>query len=292
LEPLGEHATAKADVVVVIAHPDDEIFVSGTICLCTESGLTVTLVCVTDGQAGARCLLYDRSCLQLKDVRRRELLLSAWVLGIREVIFLEQEDSADVDWRQLDAIDRDAVIGRLERVMRQSTPRLILTHGPLGGYGHSAHRSVHACVMAAARNSDFAGSIFSFCGKSQGAFFSWHFDQPSTICVDARNFDRRRAASLNYHQTQSEYFLSPYFPRTFRKTASALCGYAMAWTEWGRKRVPIGTAERFFMKYPVEGLVLQQPPAGGRPHFFLEQFPGDKRIQGTGGAIAPRSKTT
>ena len=42
----------KGSVLVVIAHPDDELFVSGTLCLLNERGYTTYLVCATDRGAG------------------------------------------------------------------------------------------------------------------------------------------------------------------------------------------------------------------------------------------------
>ena len=40
----------KSDILVVIAHPDDEVFASGTICLCAEEGFRIEFVCATDGE--------------------------------------------------------------------------------------------------------------------------------------------------------------------------------------------------------------------------------------------------
>jgi N-acetylglucosamine malate deacetylase 2 len=268
----------KSEVLVVTAHPDDEIFVSGTICLCAEKGFQITVVCATDGDGGSRELFAPSSNLQLGQVRRRELALAAWVLGANEVLFLGQADIARPDAGDGDAWDQPNLIESLRRIIEQDDPVLILTHGPLGGYGHPAHRLLHRCVMAAAEEASYSGSVFSFCGQVSNAFFSWHFDQPSDVLVDVRGFLRRRVASLSYHQSQIHYFLQPYFPGTIRKWLSALFGFAFAATEAGRKRVPISTAARFFRKFPVEGLVLQRPPAAGS-HFFLTHFANDARVQ-------------
>jgi len=269
--------TKKTDVLVVIAHPDDEIFVSGTLCLFAERGLNIALVCVTDGEGGSHELLHP--AVQLGEIRRRELMLSASMLGVSQVLFLGQPDTADPTREGNGCWDQANVIGTLVRLVRQIDPALILTHGPRGGYGHLAHRLTHRCITAAASEASFAGSIFSFCGQVRNAFFSWHFDEPSDVLVDASGFLRRRAASLSYHQSQVDYFLQPHFPRTMRKRLSALAGFALAPTEFGRKRVPIGTATRFFRKFPVEGLVLQKPPDAARPHFFREHFLNDDRVQ-------------
>ena len=43
--PIPEPAVGS--VLVVIAHPDDELFVSGTLCLCADRGFDITLACPT-----------------------------------------------------------------------------------------------------------------------------------------------------------------------------------------------------------------------------------------------------
>ena len=269
----------KQNILVVTAHPDDEVFVSGTICLCVEKKLSVGLLCATDGEGGSVDLLPNETKSRLGEIRRQELRLSASMLGISKVHFLGQPDSESPDTTGGGAWDELDVTDRLAELIRECNPELILTHGPLGGYGHRAHRLVYRCVMAATQAIPFSGSIFSFCGKVDGAFFSWHFDQRSDVWVDARSFLNRRAASLGYHQTQISYFVQPHFPRSIRKLASAAFGYAFSFTAAGRKRVPIGTARRFFQKFPTEGLALQKGPNGGRPHFFLEYFAHDHRVR-------------
>ena len=269
----------KCDILVVTAHPDDEVFVSGTICLCVEKGLSAALLCATDGEGGSLDLLPGEPKSRLGDIRRQELRLSASMLGISKVHFLSQPDSEDPDAAGDGAWDQSCVTDRLAEMIRECRPQLILTHGPLGGYGHRAHRLVYRCVMAATQAISFSGSIFSFCGKVDGALFSWHFDQPSDVSIDARSFLSRRAASLGYHQTQISYFVQPHFPRSLRKLVSAAFGYTFSFTAAGRKRVPIGSARRFFQKFPTEGLALQKAPNGGRPHFFLEYFANDNRVR-------------
>jgi LmbE family N-acetylglucosaminyl deacetylase len=269
----------KCDILVVTAHPDDEAFASGTICLCVEKGFSVALLCATDGEGGSLDLLRGATRSRLGEIRRQELRLSASMLGMSEVCFLGQPDSESPDSAREGGWDQPSVVDRMANMFIEHKPQLILTHGPLGGYGHRAHRLVHRCVMAAAQATSFSGSIFSFCGKIDGAFFSWHFDQPSDICVDVRGFLHRRAASLAYHQTQISYFLQPYFPRSMRKLASAAFGYTFSFTVAGRKRVPIGTPTRFFRRFPTEGFALQKGPDGVGSHFFLEHFANDHRVR-------------
>ncbi len=269
--------SGPGDVVVVIAHPDDEAFISGTICLLAERGFQVSLICVTDGGGAAGENQPAASVESLGTVRRQELVESAAALGIAEIVRLGFADVAEpaVGPR---AWDQPGLIALLRDNMELHAPALILTHGPRGGYGHPAHRLVHRCVMNAAEQAGFDGSVFSFCAQVPRAFFSWHFDQPSDVRIDVRQFAPRRAASLSCHRSQLDFFLQPYPPRTVRKRLSAAAGRALAFTEFGRKRIPVGTCERFFQLLPIEGLALQRTPGDGQ-HFFAEHFPNDDRVQ-------------
>jgi LmbE family N-acetylglucosaminyl deacetylase len=266
-------------VLVIIAHPDDEIFVSGTVCLCAEKGFSVALACASDGDAGQPALLPSNLGIRLGEIRRRELELSATVLGIAQVIFLEQPDVRDPRASGASSWDQERVTGCLARMIEQCQPQLILTHGPLGGSGrHLAHCMVHDCVMEAAQQVMFSGSVFSFCGQVRHSFFSWHFDQPSDVNIDVRDFLRRRSASLGYHQSQIDYFLQPYYPASLRKYLSACFGYTFFFTDAGRKRIPIATPSRFFARFPIEGLAMQKGPALPHPHFFLAHYRDDPRV--------------
>jgi LmbE family N-acetylglucosaminyl deacetylase len=276
-EPAAEASSAAADVLVVIAHPDDELFVSGTLCLFADADLRVRLVAVTDGEGGGDDLdLVGKAALARR--RQAELTRSAALLGAGRPVFLHHADVADPEsgaavW------DQAALIEALSTQIAETRPELILTHGPRGGYGHAAHRLTHRCVMAAAERAGHSGAIYAFCAGVRGAFFSWHFEDASDVRVDARSFLDRRAASLACHETQADYFLQPYFPRSLRKRLSALFGYAFAFTAAGRKRVPIATPARFFGRFPIEGLSLQKAPAPDAPRFFPARFGDDHRVQ-------------
>lgn len=266
----------RCDVIVVVAHPDDELLVSGTICLLADSGFRVALICATDGGGGSRRILPEKRNGELGRLRIQELHLSANILGVSEVILLGQEDPQTIrtpNW------DRDAVVARVGAEITKHRPSLIITHGPKGGYGHPAHCLLNELVVQAAAKESFQGSCFSFCGATPGSFFSWHLDDPSTVIVDATQFLAQRSAALGYHQSQNDIFIQPHIPRSLRKFCSAAFGYVLIPFEVGRKRIPIGTPERFFSKYPREGLVLLTAPPSGGPHFFLKYYDNDPRVQ-------------
>jgi LmbE family N-acetylglucosaminyl deacetylase len=268
----------KCDVLVVIAHPDDEIFVSGTICLCVERGFEVAILAVTNGEGGDDDLVNGHSAFGLGEVRRRELELSAANLGVNQVMFLDLPDMAPDRWCD-DAWNAERMVTELGTILQKTAPSVILVHGPEGGgYGHPAHKRTFQGVMAGARSAGFDGSIFSFCARPPHSYLSWYFDRSADIVVDVRGYFHRRSASLGYHQSQSNFFLKPKFPRTPRKWLSALYGVAFCWTESGRKRIPVGSQARFIRLFPAEGLALQKNQAGGQPHFFLRHFSDEARV--------------
>jgi LmbE family N-acetylglucosaminyl deacetylase len=273
------HRVPQSQVVLVIAHPDDEIFVSGTLCLLADKGLRITIVCMTDGEGGSEELLHPRSGVSLGSIRRHELSLSGWVLGATDVLFLSYPDVPEPVGPKPEEWDEAAVTASLALIFRERNPDLILTHGPRGGYGHPAHKVVHQHVMKAAEQAGFNGTIFSFCGMVHRSTFSRWMDDPSDVLIAGREFLDRRAASLAYHQSQLGYFLQPYFPRTLRDYRSALLGYLFRFSVFGRKRIPIGTTSRFFNRYPCEGLVLQKAANDVRATYFLERFADDRRVK-------------
>jgi N-acetylglucosamine malate deacetylase 2 len=269
----------QSQVVVVIAHPDDEIFASGTLCLLADKGLRITIVAMTDGEGGGRGPLRPHADVPLASIRRNELRLSAWSLGAADVLFLGYPDVPEPVGPTPQVWNETRIVAALERVFRERRPELILTHGPGGGYGHPAHKLTHRLVMSAASKAGIDGCIFSFCGMVEGSPFAQWCDDPSDVLVDARGFLERRAASLAYHQSQLGFFLQPAFPRTLRDYRSAMIGYALWFVPFGRKRIPIGTPTRLFKRHPKEGLVLQKPAKAAGSTYFLERFSDDRRVE-------------
>src|SRR5712671_4878991 len=123
--------SAKGNVLVIIAHPDDEIFVSGTMCLCHQIGFKSVVISVTDGEAGGHPLLGEAERrLRLREIRRCELELSAWTLGADKVVPLGFPDVPRESWSDANSWDREKLVETLVQKILEFAPALILTHGP------------------------------------------------------------------------------------------------------------------------------------------------------------------
>lgn len=131
------------NVLVVAAHPDDEILgVGGTIARHVLDGDLVSIVIVGEGVTSR---LRDRSRNAPDEVEALKECAThaAQVLGANSPTFLGMPDN------RLDSVDRLDLIQRLEAEFRKAEPQVVYTH-------HWAdinidHRIVHECVITAAR---------------------------------------------------------------------------------------------------------------------------------------------
>src|SRR5579862_6023367 len=85
--------TRCASLLVVLAHPDDEIFVGGTFAHLSDRGVRVTLICATNGEAGKPHPSIG-TVENLGALRAEELRASCARLGICSPVLLGFHDSA------------------------------------------------------------------------------------------------------------------------------------------------------------------------------------------------------
>ena len=118
-------------VLVVFPHPDDETFgCGGTIAQFTQSGVPVTYVCGTMGQMGRNMgKPFFATRESLPHIREAELAEACQALGIQHLIKLGLRD------KTIEFEDPERLINKLERILHEVNPSLVLTHYP----GYSVH---------------------------------------------------------------------------------------------------------------------------------------------------------
>ena len=170
-----EPTCEKADLLVLAAHPDDElIFFGGTIpTYDTEMGLNVVVAYMTSSNT----------------TRKSELLNGLWHMGVRHypVIgpFLDTYSSKLEDayarWKKADA---QAFVTQL---LRRYKPEVVITHDVNGEYGHGAHRLcadvAKTCVEGAARE-DFLPELAQQYGVWQVKKLYLHLYEENPIIMD------------------------------------------------------------------------------------------------------------
>jgi N-acetyl-1-D-myo-inositol-2-amino-2-deoxy-alpha-D-glucopyranoside deacetylase len=147
-------ATRNASLLVVLAHPDDEIFHGGMLAYLSERGVRVTLACATNGEAGkphpSIGAVHDLGALRVEELR-----LSCGRLGIDPPVLLGFHDSARGerqrrgDPRALANVDMLEVEASIRRIIEEVRPQVILTFDPHGAYYHPDHLAVHRATTAA-----------------------------------------------------------------------------------------------------------------------------------------------
>jgi N-acetyl-1-D-myo-inositol-2-amino-2-deoxy-alpha-D-glucopyranoside deacetylase len=146
--------TRPASLLVVLAHPDDEIFHGGVLAHLSERGVHVTLVCATDGEAGKP----HPSVGPVDDLgalRVEELKLSCERLGVEPPVLLRFHDSARKarqrhdDPHALANVDMLDVEAAIREVIADIKPHVMLTFEPHGWYYHPDHVAIQRATTAA-----------------------------------------------------------------------------------------------------------------------------------------------
>ena len=141
-----EQEKGYSRAMVVVAHPDDAEFgCSGTVAKWCSEGWEVVYVLCTDGSKGSG----DReiSSRELAQIRRREQLAAAEVLGLKEVVFLDHEDAMLEPTLEL----RKEIAREIRRhrpdILICTTPQRNLDSGM--GVGHPDHLAAGEAALSA-----------------------------------------------------------------------------------------------------------------------------------------------
>lgn len=189
----------EENVLVVFPHPDDETFgCGGTIALFTQSGVPVTYVCGTLGQMGrnmGRPFFATRE--SLPNIREAELEEACRALGIHRLIKLGLRD------KTIEFEDPDLLIDRLEKILREVRPSLVLTHYP----GYSVHPDHNALAEVTIR------AISRFPVQERPIVYAHAFARdcqnvlgPPDIIKDISSVAEVKLAAIRAHKSQSQVF--------------------------------------------------------------------------------------
>lgn len=156
---------SKQSILVVAAHPDDEILGPGaTIAKHAENGHQVHVVIASQG-ATSRSNKEDGTdelVNHLKEVAQK----AASILGAKEPIFLDFPDNT------MDKIPLLEIVQKIEAVIDKVKPSIVYTHH--GGDLNVDHELVHRAVLTASRPlpGSFVKNIYTFETVSSSEWFS------------------------------------------------------------------------------------------------------------------------
>jgi LmbE family N-acetylglucosaminyl deacetylase len=219
----------RASLLVVFAHPGNEIFHGGMLAHLGDRGARVTLVCATNGEAG-RPHPSVGPIDDLGALRVQELELSCAQLGIEPPVLLGFHDSARRERQRHDDphalanVDMLDVEAAIRGVIADVKPHVVMTFEPHGGDYHPDHLAIQRATTAAFFSSGVMGveaperlfygtmprDVFrAFAEASRGRGILDGLDPdvfgaaPETIAVsfDARSYLQRKLAAMTAHRS-------------------------------------------------------------------------------------------
>jgi len=123
---------APGNVLYILAHPDDEVMMAGTLLRLGRMGFRTHGLYLTRGEDGPTGGLVAKE--QLGDFRERELSEAAGILGLASLEVLRFRD------RHLPEEDQEAMATIVRRKIAEVRPKLVLGFDrTLGLYGHQDH---------------------------------------------------------------------------------------------------------------------------------------------------------
>ena len=194
----------KADIMVITAHPDDEVLYMGGV------------IPLYRGQEGKKLIQVNVS--KQPASRKCELLECLWTCGVREYPVVSGDIFQDKYNRSLSQTlslwNKDKLKQFVVRLLRQYRPDVVVTHDLKGEYGHGAHKAVSwaltECLELAADEKYDRDSAAEF-GVWQVKKLYVHLYEKNRITMDWRQpleaFDGRTAFDVacegfKKHRTQ------------------------------------------------------------------------------------------
>src|SRR3984957_14141333 len=157
----------KADILVVVAHPDDEGAVTPYLARALDDGKRVAVVYGTRGGSGANQAGTEHAAA-LADIREIEARRACASLGIANVWFLGGKDTASQNVLQsLANWGHGAALEEMVRLVRLTRPEVILTFFP-GVFIGENHGDHQAAGVVATEAFDLAGDSAVFSSQVAG----------------------------------------------------------------------------------------------------------------------------
>lgn len=140
-----EPRAAPPSVLAILAHPDDEITIAPVLARVVREGGSVTLAFATSGDAGPGVSGMEAGA-ELATLRENEARCAAFALGLPEPLFWQLGDGTLSTMARAPDSTARQLKSQIGALIAELDPKIIMTWGPDGGYGHADHRMVSNAV--------------------------------------------------------------------------------------------------------------------------------------------------
>lgn len=141
------------NVLAIFAHPDDEALGPGGTIATLSKTSNVYVICVTNGDA---CIPGDDKKEQTGEIRKKELLRSAEILGVKKVFYLGYPDGT------LCNNIYHEIAEKLQKHVEELRPYIMLTFEHRGVSGHIDHIAVSMMTTFVFRRSKIAKELWYY----------------------------------------------------------------------------------------------------------------------------------
>lgn len=195
----SKHANGGV-VCAVLAHPDDETMISGTLSMLAEKGLGITVVYATSGDDGPDETgrgLYGKA---LAEVREQEAVQALQAIGIsNSPVFLRYPDGHV--HQHVDSLEQ-----KVFRLLEQISPQMVIGFGPDGITGGRDHQYTGYATDRAFEHSD-KGSLLLHMAITRplSPFYANGVPVPKDavdVFVKVSKYNPQRIQVLESHPTQ------------------------------------------------------------------------------------------
>ena len=216
-------------MLVVVAHPDDETFGTGSVIAAAAArGARVVVCCATRGEAGEDISGTTSSPGELAQVREQELHAAARVLGAAEVRVLDFADSGldgDMPPGALAAVPLEHVVAAVVPVIEEYAPDVVVTLDYNAVEDHRDHMRIGEAATRAFERVAKPGARLYHWTLARSLMTRWLgemkrlgqldeyvdmelgcADEDITTIVDVRAVAEQRRAAVAEHRTQFSIF--------------------------------------------------------------------------------------
>jgi len=151
----------RRDVLVIVAHPDDETIWMGGTLLKNKDRFNTTIISLCRKKDKDRAPKFKKVCKAYN----------------AKCFMSDLDDSEEGDYKN---ISIDDVIKRIKKFVRGKSFDFIFTHGKNGEYGHIRHKQAHNAVVKMLEEKQISATIIYF--------FSYHLQ--GKFCRAKKNSDK------------------------------------------------------------------------------------------------------
>jgi LmbE family N-acetylglucosaminyl deacetylase len=185
---------------VVLAHPDDETIISGTLAILSEQGFDISVVYVTSGDDGPDETGRGLHGRTLAEVRETEAMDALRVLEIeRPPTFLRYPDGHVHE-------NMESVQYTLKALMDEFRPQIVIGFGPDGITGHWDHKSAGLATDLAFDQTDYGKLLLHMAiTKPLPPYYANGVAVPREkvdVCVKVSKYFNQRSQVVEAHKTQ------------------------------------------------------------------------------------------